>query len=68
MRKLLRYMAKADMARRGYSKINRRMCCGYWRKIVDAYPVDIKTGYQMKRDFYGNKKYTKSHRNPVFAY
>lgn len=29
MRKLLRAMAKAEMERRGYSKVNRRMM--YWR-------------------------------------
>ena len=36
MRKLLRTMAKAEMVRRGYSKVNRRMM--YWRDVIGAYP------------------------------
>lgn len=36
MRKLLRAMAKAEMERRGYSKVNRRMM--YWRDVIGAYP------------------------------
>ena len=38
MRKLLRAMAKAEMERRGYSKVNRRMGFGRWREIVKAHP------------------------------
>ena len=36
MRKLLRAMAKAEMERRGYSKVNRRMM--YGRDVIGAYP------------------------------
>ena len=38
MRKLLRAMAKAEMKRRGYSKVNRRMSYGRWRDVIGAYP------------------------------
>lgn len=40
MRKLLRSMAKAEMVRRGYSKVNRRMSHSYggWRTVINAYP------------------------------
>ena len=38
MRKLLRAMAKAEMERRGYSKVNRRMAYGRWRDVIGAYP------------------------------
>ena len=34
MRKLLRAMAKAEMERRGYSKVNRRMM--YWRDVIGS--------------------------------
>lgn len=52
MRKLLRAMAKAEMERRGYSKVNRRMGCGRWRQIVGAHP-----GFQgQKRQRKGSKQ------------
>lgn len=38
MRKLLRAMAKAEMKRRGYSKVNRRMSYVRWRDVIGAYP------------------------------
>lgn len=68
MRKLLRSMAKAEMSRRGYSKVNKRLSYGSWRKIVNAYLMNLKTGRRMKRYFVGNKRYPKCWRNPVFAY
>ena len=38
MRKLLRAMAKAEMERRGYSRVNRRMSYSRWRDVIGAYP------------------------------
>ena len=38
MRKLLRAMAKSEMERRGYSKVNRRMSGGRWRDVLGVYP------------------------------
>lgn len=59
MRKLLRSMAKAKMKRMGYSKINRHMAYGEWRRVLGkgAYP-----------GFYGNKKQKKGSRQPVLKY
>ena len=45
MRKLLRAMAKAEMERRGYSKVNRRMAYGRWRDVIGAYP-----GFQVSKN------------------
>ena len=53
MRKLLRRMAKAEMKRRGYSKVNRRMT--YWRDMIGAYP-----------GFRGSK--TPTRKQPVLIY
>ena len=44
MRKLLRSMAKAEMVRRGYSKVNRRIGYGSWRAVINAYPINLVTG------------------------
>lgn len=70
MRKLLRNIAKAEMVRRGYSKPNRVMKSPYhgWRSFVNAYPVSVDTGKQMKKDFRGKKKYPKGHRRHLFVY
>lgn len=68
MRKLLRNMTKAKMRNMGYANINKRMSRGRWREIIGAYPMNIKTGRQMKKSFYGNKKYPKCWRNPIFMY
>lgn len=59
MRKLLRSMAKAEMKRRGYSKINRRMAYGAWRSVLGqgAYP-----------GFYGQKRQRKGSRQPILKY
>ena len=53
MRKLLRKMTKAEMERRGYSKVNRRMM--YWRDVIGAYP-----------GFRGSKRPTRN--QPVLVY
>lgn len=70
MRKLLRSMAKAEMVRRGYSKVNRRMShsFGGWRAIVDAYPTNLVTGKQMAKNYHGRKKYPKGHDSHLFVY
>lgn len=70
MRKLLRNMARAEMVRRGYSKPNRVMRNLYhgWRSFVNAYPISVDTGKQMKKDFRGKKKYPKGHRRHLFIY
>lgn len=57
MRKLLRAMAKAEMERRGYSKVNRRMSYGRWRDIVKAHP-----------GFFGKKRQQKGSRHPILRY
>lgn len=38
MRKLLRSMTKAEMRKKGYSKINRLMSEGRWREVLGVYP------------------------------
>lgn len=59
MRKLLRSMAKAEMVRRGYSKVNRRIGYGSWRAVINAYPINLVTGKKMARNYRGQKKYPK---------
>lgn len=54
MRKLLRSMAKAQMKKMGVDKINKRM--SYWRKLIDAYPINIVTGEKMQEGYHGPKK------------
>ena len=46
MRSLLRNMAKAEMVRRGYPKVNRQMhrLYGDWRSLIGAYPTSLTTG------------------------
>lgn len=56
MRKILRNMAKAQMKKMGVNKVNKRMR-GNWRQVVNAYPVDVGTGEQVKKTYYGRKKY-----------
>ena len=62
MRSLLRNMAKAEMVRRGYPKVNRQMhrLYGDWRSLT--------TGKPMAKDFHGRKKYPKGHRGHLFVY
>lgn len=67
MRKMLRNMAKAKMARMGYSKVNSRMR-GHWREIVGAFPVNVFTGKEMSKNFHGKKKYKAGHYGHLFAY
>lgn len=43
MRKLLRAMAKAEMERRGYSKVNRRM--SYGRLALLTHMADLQATY-----------------------
>ena len=57
MRKLLRSMAKAQMARMGYSKVNRRMAYGQWRRVVGAY-----------EGFFGRKRQRRHSRQPMLKY
>lgn len=68
MRKLLRNMAKAKMAQMGYSWPNKRMRHGQWRQLVGAYPVSLTTGKQMKKGWYGKKKYDPGHVGHLFVY
>ena len=57
MRKLLRAMAKAEMLRRGYSKVNRRMGNGRWREVAKAHP-----------GFRGKKRQCKGSTQPILRY
>lgn len=43
MRSLLRNMAKTEMVRRGYPKVNRQMhrLYGDWRSLIGAYPTSL---------------------------
>ncbi len=68
MRKLLRNMAKAEMVRRGYSKVNRRIGYGSWRTVIDAYPINLVTSKKMARNYRGQKKYPKGHYSHLFVY
>ena len=44
MRKLYRSMAKAKMARMGYSKVNKRLRYNQWRRVLNLRPINLKTG------------------------
>lgn len=68
MRKLLRQMARAKMTRKGYSKVNKRMGHGFWRTVVNAYPVNTVTGEKMSKKFRGFKRNKKGSHNSLFAY
>ena len=68
MRKLLRSMAKAEMVRRGYSKVNRRIGYGSWRPVINAYPINLVTGKKMAGNYRGQKKYPKGHTSHLFVY
>lgn len=67
MRKLLRNMAKAKMARMGYSKINKCMDNDRWCEVIGAYPVNVVTGKRMSKSFHGKKK-PKSGDRHLFVY
>ena len=70
MRSLLRNMAKAEMVRRGYPKVNRQMhrLYGDWRSLIGAYPTSLTTGKPMAKNFHGKKKYPKGHTYHLFVY
>ena len=57
MRKLLRSMAKAEMERRGYAKVNRLMSEGRWREVLGVYP-----------GFLGAKRQRPGSRQPILTY
>lgn len=57
MRKLLRAMAKSEMERRGYSKVNRRMSEGRWRDVLGVYP-----------GFLGKKRQRPGSKQPILTY
>lgn len=67
MRKMLRNMAKAKMARMGYSKVNKRMKY-HWREIVGAYPVNLITGMKMSKSYHGRKRNKAGSYSSLFAY
>lgn len=68
MRKLLRSMTKAEMVRRGYSKVNRRIGYSSWRAVINAYPINLVTGKKMAGNYRGQKKYPKGHTSHLFVY
>ena len=68
MRKLLRAMAKAEMARQGYSKINRRMGRGQWRQVLKIVPTDKRTERKIGYGFQGQKRQHKGSRQPILLY
>lgn len=51
MRKLLKRMAKAEMNRLGYSKVNKRMSRGRWREVLKIVPTEAKTGKKLGYGF-----------------
>lgn len=59
MRKLLRSMAKAEMTRMGYSKVNKRMGFNQWRRVLGLRPISMKTGKPIPDNFHGPKKQRK---------
>lgn len=67
MRKILRNMAKAQMAQMGYSKINKRMR-GHWREIIGAYPISLVAGEKMSKSFRGRKRNKPGSYSSLFAY
>lgn len=68
MRKLLIRMAKAEMTRLGYSKVNRRMNHGRWREVLKIVPTEAKTGKKLGYSFGGKKKQKKGSKQPVLTY
>lgn len=57
MRQFLRAMAKAEMKRKGYSKVNRLMSGGRWRDVIGAYP-----------GFFGRKRQKPGSKQPILTY
>ena len=56
MRKLLRSMAKAEMARMGYSWVNKRLHNNQWRRVLGLRPINLKTGKPIPENIHGPKK------------
>lgn len=68
MRKILRNMAKVKMKEMGYSKVNKRMHRGYWREVIDVYPINLFTGKKMAKSFRGRKRNKPGSCSHLFAY
>ena len=67
MRKILRRMAKAAMARQGVDHVNKRMRLN-WRRVVNAYPEDCLTGKPISKQYVGEKKHQSRYTNHLFVY
>ena len=68
MRKLLRSMAKAEMARMGYSKVNKRLRYNQWRRVLNLRPINLKTGKPIPENFHGPKKQLKGSAPCILKY
>lgn len=68
MRKLLRSMAKAEMARMGYSKVNKRLRYNQWRRVLNLRPINLKTGKPIPENFHGPKKQHKGSAPCILKY
>lgn len=68
MRKILRRIAKARMAKRGIQHINKHFRAWNWRGAVNAYPIDCMTGKRMNRNYVGQKKHQSRYANHLFVY
>lgn len=68
MRKILRSMAKAKMAEMGYDKVNKRMGNGQWRRAIDAYPTNLRTGKKMQPGYVGTKRGKGHRKDCVYSY
>lgn len=72
MRELYRAMAKAEMRRKGYPKVNRLMSPRRqgvnWRKALGIVPTEAKTGRKFYEGFYGKKRQKKGSRQPILTY
>lgn len=55
MRKILRGIAKAEMKKAGMDHINRKMRGNTWRRVVNAWPTDVRTDKPMRHDYIGMK-------------
>lgn len=68
MRKLLRSMAKAEMARMGYSWVNKRLHNNQWRRVLGLRPINLKTGKPIPENFHGPKKQRKGSTPCILKY
>lgn len=68
MRKLLRSMAKAEMTRMGYSKVNKRMRFNQWRRVLGLRPINLKIGKPIPENFHGPKKQRKGSAPCILKY